>query len=402
MRRRVASYTEPDSAMRTRVSVFRLAGIVLLLLLFYTIAGGRLPFEHQLIGFTRYDRAIQTGAVHASSRDLDHSLRLSLTILEFLLLLLAVAGAFGKTRIERWLNLRVFSLSVTVASACTLFVFLSRLGVEAEWYPLAVLMTNPATLPIFGHRLLLVWPADALKYLVPRLSYLQCYYATQIVAIFLAVITIGEWSAIFIGGRLKFIGQLLLVAMLGPTFYYFTFYDIAMVFFFAWSLLLLYRGKYALFVLVLGLGTLNHENTLLLVPLAAFVLWREKPPKIAMGVPCAGLGAYILARLAMQWAMPMHTLFYFRVWTNILELAHPSRGLVQSALSLVFWWACAGIALPHAEPFLQRAAILFPLLLIVTILFGQFHEARQFDAFIPVAIALILSLVRKVLANYMR
>lgn len=120
---------------------------------------------------------------------------------------------------------------------------------------------------------------------------------------------IGEWSAIFIGERLKFIGQLLLVAMLGPTFYYFTFYDVAMVFFFAWSSLLLYQSKYALFVLVLGLGTLNHENTLLLVPLAAFVLLHEKPPKIAMGVPFAGLGVYILARLAMQWAIPMHTLF---------------------------------------------------------------------------------------------
>jgi hypothetical protein len=44
---------------------------------------------------------------------------------------------------------------------------------------------------------------------------------------------------------------------------------------------------------------------------------------------------------------------------------------------------------PGCDARLRRLTLLFPLLLGVTFLFGQFHEARQFAAFIPVLVALL-------------
>jgi hypothetical protein len=202
---------------------------------------------------------------------------------------------------------------------------------------------------------------------------------------------VGRWTALFVRSRLKYLGQLLWVAMIVPTIYYYTFYDIAIVFFYCSCLILLYKRRYAPFLLVLAIGTLNYENTLLLVGVALFTLYGITARRIWIGVPLAALVVWAMVRLFVQRLVPMESHFDPRIWNNILDLAHPSGDIVQSAATLVFWWACAAIGFRVADPFLRRATILLPALVAVTFIAGKFREPRQFDAFIPIAIGLIVT-----------
>ena len=65
--------------------------------------------------------------------------------------------------------------------------------------------------------------------------------------------------------------------------------------------------------------------------------------------------------------------------------------MVYSVLALAGWYAIALMSLCYCDPQLRRLTSLFPLIFGVTLLLGQFHEPRQFDAFIPVVVAILLS-----------
>lgn len=296
-------------------------------------------------------------------------------------------------RIWRYLRPRIFQLSVTLGCSSALFILLLHCGYERPWYPLETLMKHPGSVPIFGQRLLWVWIADLCQRVAPSWSYLRCFYLSQALAIVLTVSMIGRWSGLFIHPSLRWTGQLLLVPMLSSTFTYFTFYDISIVFFYALCLYLLYRQRYFAFAIAIGIATLNHENVLLLVLLAGLETFRQKF-RVFAGATLGALAVYVAVRLLMHHEFGTGQLVDWRIWTNLLYLMANPRKFVEPALALVFWWIAAGISWPDKEPFLRRVAILFPLLSATTFLYGQFHEARQFDALIPVAIAFMLSLAR--------
>jgi hypothetical protein len=67
------------------------------------------------------------------------------------------------------------------------------------------------------------------------------------------------------------------------------------------------------------------------------------------------------------------------------------RQMGYSVLALAGWYVLALMSLRDCDPHLRRLTLLFPLLFGVTFCFGLFHEPRQFNAFIPVLIALLLS-----------
>jgi hypothetical protein len=48
------------------------------------------------------------------------------------------------------------------------------------------------------------------------------------------------------------------------------------------------------------------------------------------------------------------------------------------------------LAYPFAPPFLRKTVVLLPFLLLMTLAVGQINEARQFLAFVPVALALVV------------
>ncbi len=51
----------------------------------------------------------------------------------------------------------------TMASACALCIYIFKMTTPLPAAPVEVLMSNPAALPIFGHRLLFVWLAKAFQ-----------------------------------------------------------------------------------------------------------------------------------------------------------------------------------------------------------------------------------------------
>ena len=72
--------------------------------------------------------------------------------------------------------------------------------------------------------------------------------------------------------------------------------------------------------------------------------------------------------------------------------------MVSSLAALGGWYVLGLMCLPGCDKRLRRLVILFPMLFVVTFFFGQFHEPRQFNAFIPVLIAVLLSAVRRMFA----
>jgi hypothetical protein len=277
----------------------------------------------------------------------------------------------------------------TATCAGALCLYMSKM--EFENIPVDVLMTNPGAEPIFGHRLLFIWIAKAFHALIPSSSYLRCYYASQVVASLLALYAVGRWSAMYVGEHLSWLGQVLAVVMISSCFGYHDFYDIAIVFFFTCGFLALYRRKYWWLPLIVAVGTLNHENVLLLVLVAALLIFDKEPLRIWLPVILISFIGYIGVRLALQAAIPFQREVDWRIWSNISQMFLYHREMAYSVLALAGWYVLALMSLPDCDPRLRRLTLLFPLLFAVTFCFGLFHEPRQFNAFIPVLIAVLLS-----------
>jgi hypothetical protein len=377
--------------------VFALALGSVLLLLVMSFSPRPLPLEQTLLSIAKYDVNIINGYMNPTESGLRHALRLNLMLLGGVVLLV---GASYSVRpyvvVGPDAARKLFSFSMTIACATSIFVALAQPAYELmSFSPVETLMTNPGSLPIFGHRLLLVWLADALKLIVPSLSYRRCYLATQLVAAFGTTYMVGSWSALFVGKQWKFLGQILLAVMLIPNFLYCSFYDIPMVFFYTACLTLLYKRYYVWFIALVGIATLNHENALLLVVAAAFTLYGVASQRTWLGVPLAAFAVWLTARASMEYFFPMKAHFEPHVWSNLLDLAHPPGDLFKSAATLFFWWICGAIGFRYSDQFVRRTTVLLPGLVAATFVAGHFNEARQFDAYIPVAIALILAYVRK-------
>jgi hypothetical protein len=292
---------------------------------------------------------------------------------------------------KRLSSYRLFLGTVTAAASWTLFVCLQRHGHERPWYPLATIIHDPASLPVFGHRQLFPWVALALEKVFPFLSDFRSFLVVQAILCVAACYLVGLWAETVVGRRYRIFGSCLLVLFLSPTFGYFNFYDIAVVCFFTGALLCLRRRFFWAFVVLVGVGTLNHENIFLLIPIAAVVLYREVPMKTLLTSVVSALGAYVVARIFTAAVLPQDKLFDLRFWDNLYQVG-TGGGEIFHALPTYLLWGMASFAgFADSNPFIRKCAVLLPLLAGVTYLFGRFGETRQFDAFLPVMIAMVLS-----------
>lgn len=307
--------------------------------------------------------------------------------------------ALAWSRLTAITQVAIWRATCTLACTCALSLYIFKMTSEGPWSPVDVLMSNPGALPIYGHRLLFVWLAKAFQAAVPTLSPLRCFYASQVIASLLAIYAVGRWSALHIGSSLAWLGQLLAVILISTCLTYRNFYDIGIVFFYSCGLIALYRRKYFWFAVVVTVGTLNHENILLLIPVAAFLLYDAEPPRVWLSVVVAALAGHLLARAVMQWLIPFHKHFDWRIWSNMTKPFLLPREMAYSLLALGGWYALGLMSLTAYDKRLRRLLILFPMLFGVTFLVGQFHEPRQFNAFIPVLIAVLLSATRQMAAQ---
>lgn len=279
---------------------------------------------------------------------------------------------------------------VAVPCVATLFLVLLR-GYEGWWYQLTTIMHHPgAANPAFGYRLLLPMLARAFQHIVPTASDHNAFVATQLVAIVATVFLCGEWTRLFLPRFGRSLGYLLTTLMLAPTMGYWDFYDIAIVGFWAACLLLLYREEWIGYTIVFALATLNHENNLLLVPVAVlFAASRMRISRLAI-FATAQVALFAGIRYAAIHAVHGSGLWDWRLSEN-LKFWHwySPRQLVYAWIVLVPWWLLAWRGWRSAPSLLRCGALAWLGLAAVTTLFGRYDEARQFDAFIPIAIALI-------------
>lgn len=289
----------------------------------------------------------------------------------------------------------LFTMVVQVALTWSCYQAFRGLGWEGWWYNIDDVLKFQVD-PPFRHRILFVLLARALRFLVPRLGPIYAFQLSQFIAIFLALFVIRKWSELFVDARLAFVGQLLAVVALVPTFHYFTFYDVGVVFFGTACLLAAVHGRMWLCVLFFFVGTFNHEGTLLLAPDAAALLWvRGTKPSRALAWLVALLAAYVAARAILLAVLPEDNLFrYIGPIENIRILLGDPGGLVKLFLSAGLWYITAALGWASAPRWLRVLALVhLPQLVVVSALFGRMIEARLYDSVLPIYVGLTLCLV---------
>lgn len=276
-------------------------------------------------------------------------------------------------------------------------------GREGPWYPLSTIIHQPQLAdPAFGYRLLLPMLARALEFLVPRATDHNAFIATQILVIAALVYLCGAWTELFFEGFGRPLGYLLVTVMLVPSMNYWNFYDLAIVAFWSGGLLLLYYDRWLAYLIVFGFGILNHENMLLLAPVAVlYGLGRLRPVRvIALGV------VQLVVYAGLRYAV-VHTVHGARLWDNHLRdniffwHAYSLRTLTFGWLALVPWWLLALQGWRHAPRLLRCGCVALPGLFLVAVVFGRIEETRLFDAFIPVTIGLIACWVKEESSRWM-
>ena len=319
---------------------------------------------------------------------------LILLILTVLLGLLAFVVRF-KNELERTeVQTRLIAAMAAVAVMCILFNQVAMRGWEAPWYRISDMMTHPERVPVFGQRLLMIWPAMLLKHLVPKLTYIQSFVAIQGLGIVLAVWVIGEWSALFVSRDLRFLGQILLAVFLLPTIDFFVGHDIAVVFTYCFCFLFLYKRQYLLFLCAFCIGMLNHQNILLLIPTAVVIMWPTEERRTILKVGCAAAVAYFSIQFMLNRAIPIPFTHEIKVWFNMRQIVEMHRTMIFGVLLIVPEWAGAALAFKNADPFLKRASVLLPMQLAIYSIYGQLNEARLFDGFLPIVIGIYLCYIR--------
>jgi hypothetical protein len=287
-----------------------------------------------------------------------------------------------------------------LASAMTMLMALER-GYEGTWYRLSTIMHNPqAANPAFGYRLLFPLFAAKLQVLAPSLTDHNCFVAVQCVIIAVTVYLSGQWASLFLPRFGKLFGYILLPLIVCPTINYWTFYDIAIIGFWTACLLLLNYRHLLTYMAVFAVATLNHENILLLVPCAVlFNFGRMKFPRLVL-FAMLQIALWSAIRYLLISLVPAGPVFDNRLWQNLVFWRYyPVRALLFASMILVPWWILALMGWKHAPSLLRCSAISLPGLFVVTTLFGKYDEARQFAAFAPTCIALIVCWLRSELPD---
>ncbi len=304
--------------------------------------------------------------------------------------------ALGWRRLSESTRAMVWRATWPLACTSALCIYIFKMTFDGPWAPVDVLMSNPGALPIFGHRLLFVWFADAIHAVHPSLSPLRCYYVSQVVVALLALYAVGQWSALHVGKALGSVGQVLAVVLISSCLTYRNFYDIGVVFFFSCALLALYRRQYVWFVVIVTVSTLNHENALLLIPMAAFLLFDSEPRRVWLAVVGSSLVGHMLARAALQHFIPFQTNLQWDPLGEFHQVLPASKrtGVLRACIGRLVR------ARPHELVGLRQEAATSSVALPDAarsgpVLVGMVNEPRMFNAFIPVLVAVLLTALQR-------
>jgi hypothetical protein len=177
------------------------------------------------------------------------------------------------------------------------------------------------------------------------------------------------------------------------------------VFFHTAALLALMRRRHNLFLLAFAAGTLNHENTLLLVPVALVLRRRSGMPwGAALARTGIELALYAAIRAVLFRLLPEPAAWQAgRLAYNLgLVTGHP-QALAKTAVWLLGWGTIVLGARRRMAPDLVAAGTTLLAGIVATaVVFGQLNELRLFDAFLPIAVVGVLSAMAPDAAALMR
>jgi hypothetical protein len=309
-------------------------------------------------------------------------------------LVVAAVVAFMGAQVNRlWRSEVVIASAWTLICTGLLLWYLSRLSYDAPWYPIGSFINTTANdLDVFSRRLLFVWPARVLRHLLPSVSDLRIYWMIQAPIIFAMMILIRFWSRLFISADKAFWGQIIAVTLIAPTFSYYTFYDLAIVMFYTAALIALWKRSYTPFVLLVGIGSLNHENTLLLIFVAACIGYGREPTRKLLLALGAALVAWLIARVTISVLIPLRATVHYHVLSNLWESVHEPGAMAFTAMAWLPFILLSVVGWRTAPVPLKRAAVgLIIPLAGVTYVFGKIREPRLLLAYVPLAVAFAMS-----------
>lgn len=317
------------------------------------------------------------------------------------------AEAFSRRRVRRALTpsatarnagrshaaLRERLVLPVVVLACAAAILRTILfdSFDGPWLPVARVMDYTAD-PPWNHRLLFVWLANAVRALIPGTTAFQAYFASQAVAAFLALGLVAQWVSHFVPRHRVWLAPILLTLIVVPTITYRTFFDLGIIAVFALGLTLVHRGRIIAFSAVLAIGTLNHEITLLLIPVFV-ALHRDRAPsrRWLVGWTAIQVGLWVGVRAALFEALPTHAMWQSGKFAYNLDLVLHLKPEFLSGMSVIlFWFVLGALALPRIGRELRRCLWLLPGNVVVVLLVGQINEPRLFDAFLPVLVGVML------------
>ena len=292
---------------------------------------------------------------------------------------------------------RMFSLFILLGCSLTCLFALAAMGFKGPWYSLKKVMLFSED-GLFQRRILFVLLANLVKMIFPAISYFSSYLISQLISLVLVFYIIKKWAKLFITKELAYVAQLLLVIILIPTFTYYNFYDIGIIFFYTISLLFLFKKQLIKYLFAFTIGTFNHEITLFLIFIYAVIYFDSNIKRGEFwGYLLLQLVLYIGVRSILFIYLPGSWLWQGgRVWYNINLILYDPVRLLMTMLMFVFWYVAVFLGIKDAPKELKRCLILFPLLLVEVFLVGKFSEVRQFNAFIPIVIGFILCFISQV------
>jgi hypothetical protein len=251
--------------------------------------------------------------------------------------------------------------------------------------------------PPFLHRVLFPSVARLLVEFASVNPY-NAFKLTQAAVLLALFPIIQRWCRGFAAPGAVILAPILLLPFFFAMADYYTFYDLAIILFYTMGLTLLWEKRTLPYLFLVPIATLNHENFLLLI-LASGLLHNPFRPGSVFDwrFVVLQLVLYILTRVLLFTLLPVPNLSHMgNIWLNFHFLSETAAYpmLLWKTLLLFAWFGVSALGLVGAPSFLRKATVLLPLLIGVTFVFGQLNEARQFAAFVPVAVALIMSLTK--------
>ncbi len=224
----------------------------------------------------------------------------------------------------------------------------------------------------------------------------RCYqillmgFSVALFAVFAAYLR--QWSASRAAAWLSLSIALPLFAFYSHKWFYP--YDVPAVFFATLGLLLMAQRRFALYLAVFTLATLNRETSAFLTLAFVLTLWDVLPRRRFALLVASQMGIWLAVRGIMSWIFASNAgkpleLHLATNWNALTQLftAPPTLALGSAIIALAGMWAIGAATRRYQPPFLRRASgVFWPFMASMSVV-GVLSETRLYSELIPILLA---------------